>query len=258
VSRHQEAKGKARRVAEITAKRLVISLIAQPVPKSVQKEIDDFYRSSFKEDCEGKKAYHGGSPRKPECELLTKLVLHIAPQDTLDWGLGDGAACMAIVLARRELGFSTRHVSLDPFQYLIAKNVGLIQLQSRGLTGEVDFREDRSEEFLTDAIRNGRKFDFMFIDGDHSAGAKMTDAYLADRATKPGGVIAFHDALFDSTAAAVTWLLNDRKYELIALACEPPWKRAARCARHVRRLGISYARRVIPHLGISIAALRKS
>jgi hypothetical protein len=164
---------------------------------------------------------------------------------------------MVIVLARRELGIPGQHVSLDPYQHSISKRVGLIQLKLRGLLGDVDFREDRSEDFLVEAAKANQTFDFIFVDGDHGFGAKVTDAHLADRVLRPGGVIAFHDALLKSTAAAVSLLTRDHRYQLLDTRFESVWKIAARCARHAPRLGIRYACEVTPRLGISIAALRK-
>jgi predicted O-methyltransferase YrrM len=227
------------------------------LPNSIKDLVDDFYRYRSKIDCEGNVAYRGGSPRKQECEFLAKLLLQLKPETTLDWGLGDAAVCMVIALARREVGIPGQHISLDPFQHSISKDVGLIQLQCRGLRDDVDFREVRSDEFLVEAVKLNRPFDFIFVDGDHSFGGKVTDAHLAHRVLKPGGIIAFHDALLKSTAAAVSLLMRDHRYQLLDSGFEPAWKIAARSARHALRLGIQYGYRVIPRLAISIAALRK-
>jgi hypothetical protein len=237
---------------------IVIPKILRPaLPPTIQSHLDEFYSSPNKIDCEGKCLYRGGSPRKIECELLARLVLDVTPVRTIDWGLGDAAACIAIVLARKELCTHGKHVSLDPFQHSISKDVGLIQLQSRGLREGVDFREDRSEDFLVEAARSNRAFDFIFVDGDHSLGGKVTDAYLADRVLRPGGIIAFHDSLFKSTSAAISFLMRSRSYELVDLGVEKSWKIALRSLRHASRLGAHYAFSIIPRLGVSIAALRK-
>jgi hypothetical protein len=69
--------------------------------------------------------------------------------------------------------------------------------------------------------------------------------------------MAFHDGLLKSTATAVSLLMAIRRYQLLDLSFEPTWKIAARCTRHVPRLGIRYICKVTPRLGMSIAALRK-
>ena len=142
------------------------------IPDTIQREIDDFYRSSLKVDCDGVVAHRGGSPRKEECELLANLVLSLRPVNTIDWGLGDAAVCMAIVLAKRQLGIQQRHISLDPFQTSISKDVGLIQLRQRQLDGDVEFLPQRSEDYLVAAAAADLTFDFIFVDGDHGYGAE--------------------------------------------------------------------------------------
>ena len=164
---------------------------------------------------------------------------------------------MVFALVRRKLQLAGKHISLDPFQHSISKDVGIIQLKSRGLDKEVEFREECSAHFLVHAAEEQRNFDFIFVDGDHSVAAKITDAYLGNSVLKPGGVIAFHDSLFESTSIAVTWLLKDRGYRLLPLACEPKWKILARAVRHFRRLGFYYSYNVVPRLAFSIAVLRK-
>jgi hypothetical protein len=227
------------------------------IPERIQREIDDFYSSSFKLGNDGAVEYRGGSPRKEECEILADLVLRLKPTRTIDWGLGDAAVCISIVLAKKHLGLGDRHISLDPFQSSTSKDVGLIQLQNRNLADDVEFLADRSDDYLVAAAAKENTFDFMFVDGDHSFGAKVADAQLADRVLRPGGVIAFHDGLFNSTAAAVQYLIKDRGYELVRLDVERRWKVRARQIRHMRRLGTWYAFNVVPWLGISIACLKK-
>jgi predicted O-methyltransferase YrrM len=202
------------------------------LPASIQEHIDDFYRTLFHIGCDGVARLNIGSPRKQESELLARLVLDLKPERTLDWGLGGGASCIVIVLARRELGCPGRHVSLDPFERSGSNDAGLMQLQARGLRDDVDFRDVRSDEFLVEAGKSNRTFDFIFVDGIHKFGYVVTDAHLADRVLSQGGVIAFHDALLESTATAVSMLMRaPYRYQLLDLSFEPTWKIAARCTR---------------------------
>src|SRR5437016_5839029 len=98
------------------------------LPQTIQAELEEFYRSSSKPDCEGNVEYRGGSPRKQECEILANLLLKLNPFATIDWGLGDAAVSIVIALVRRELQLTGKHISLDPFQHSVSKDVGLIQL----------------------------------------------------------------------------------------------------------------------------------
>lgn len=53
-----------------------------------------------------------------------------------------------------------------------------------------------SRRFL--ARNQWEQFDFIYIDGDHTRSAVLTDGLFAHRALKPGGLIAFDDYLWQS------------------------------------------------------------
>lgn len=53
-----------------------------------------------------------------------------------------------------------------------------------------------SQEFLTKSD-DKEFYDFIYIDGDHTAVAVFRDASLAWRALKPGGIMAFDDYLWE-------------------------------------------------------------
>lgn len=59
-----------------------------------------------------------------------------------------------------------------------------------GLADRVSFQIGRSADFLN---RASEKFDFIFIDGDHSAPAVYQDVALALGVLSPGGIIVLHD-----------------------------------------------------------------
>jgi len=164
---------------------------------------------------------------------------------------------MTIALAKRHAGLKEGHLTLDPFQKQIANDVGLIQLERCGLKAEVEFLAQRSDEFLMRARDQGRLFDFIFVDGDHSFGGKVTDAYLADYVLKAGGTICFHDSLFRSTAAAVRYLICERGYNIANINNQRLWFVLGRSIKHSLRLGAWYAYHVLPNLGYSISCLRK-
>jgi predicted O-methyltransferase YrrM len=227
------------------------------LPPCIQSHIDDFYSSPCKMTADGVHSHRGGSPRKEECELLSTLILTLRPQATVDWGLGDGAVSMTIALSKKQAGLTERHLTLDPFQREIANGVGLIELEKHGIKADVEFLEQRSEGFLIRARDEERQFDFIFIDGDHSFGGKVTDAHLADQVLKPGGAICFHDSLFVSTAAAIEYLICDRGYEIANINNQHSLIAMARAVKHSIRLGPWYAYHVIPKLGYSTSCLQK-
>ena len=62
---------------------------------------------------------------------------------------------MTIALAKRYAGLNEGHLTLDPFQKQIANDVGLIQLERRGLKADVEFLAQRLDEFLCSPVIRG-------------------------------------------------------------------------------------------------------
>jgi predicted O-methyltransferase YrrM len=58
----------------------------------------------------------------------------------------------------------------------------------------VEYVRKKSNEGLIDLINRGVKAEFIFIDGDHTAGAVLTDLVLAWELLVPGGVMLCDDA----------------------------------------------------------------
>jgi predicted O-methyltransferase YrrM len=48
---------------------------------------------------------------------------------------------------------------------------------------------------LIKKILEGRKLDFLFIDGDHTYNGVKTDFEMCSKLVKKGGIIAFHDTV---------------------------------------------------------------
>jgi len=63
---------------------------------------------------------------------------------------------------------------------------------------KVDKYKMNSTEFLSNHMHDPEEYDFIYIDGDHTALQVGIDGLLAWRGLKPGGVIAFDDYAWQS------------------------------------------------------------
>jgi len=64
-------------------------------------------------------------------------------------------------------------------------------------TQTVEILVDPSYYALGCLISQKRQYDFIYVDGDHSATGALTDAVMAFGLLAPGGIILFDDYLFD-------------------------------------------------------------
>jgi len=229
------------------------------VPSNVSGLIDHFFDTPMKVDRKGELHDIGRSSlRRSEALTLAALVYDLRPEKSIEIGIAEGGSCVAISASRRHLQLFASHVVLDPFQETLTEEAGLIELKRLGLRDAIIWHPERSESFLHKQWKSGETdFDFAFVDGGHDVGQKVTDAFYLNKVLRPGGVIAFHDALLFSTASAVYYLVKERGYSIIVLPADGRLYRILRSIRYAFRLGRWYSLHVIPALCRSLVALRK-
>lgn len=197
------------------------------------------------------------SLKKDECYALYSIVKNFKPVKTLEVGLALGASAASIISAKMRLGIKEKHVTLDPYQKIVAGNAGLLALKSLGMEAYTNHFNEFSEQYLNQMFAEKRYFDFIFIDGNHTIGQAVTDAFLADKILVKNGIIGIHDSLFFSTAASIKYLVTERKYTVVA-PDKISFKNRLRQIKYFRRLGVWYCRNIIPKMHTSIVFLQKN
>jgi predicted O-methyltransferase YrrM len=142
---------------------------------------------------------------------LFRLVRESGAMRSLEVGLAYGFSTIWIMDALAEEG---SHVAIDPFQSSYWQGVGLTQAK-RLTSKRFEFLEDYSIHVLSDYIRAGEKFDFIFIDGNHRFDDVLVDFYLADQILKVGGVMVLDDIWMASIRTVHSFVLANRAYEPI-------------------------------------------
>ncbi len=221
------------------------------------KQIELFYEDDIKIDEKGNQQFLSQtSLRKDECLALYKVVSEYLPNKTLEVGFALGASAIAIIEAKTDHQILEKHIVLDPFQSALSNNVGLLNVAKAGFGNNVILHEDYSENYLNMLHNSHQKLDFVFIDGNHSIGQAVTDAFLADKVLEKKGIIGIHDSLLFSTAASIRYLINDHGYTLIA-APKINFKNFVRKIKYLNSLGRWYCKTVLPYLNGSIIFLQK-
>jgi predicted O-methyltransferase YrrM len=144
-------------------------------------------------------------------EVLYRLIQQSGAQKSLEIGLAYGFSTIWILDALPEGG---SHIALDPFQSSLWHGVG--EAQARRLPGKkFSYLEEYSIHALSDFIRAGEQFDFIFIDGAHRFDDVLVDFYLADKVLKPGGVMVLDDIWMASILTVANFVSSNRAYQPI-------------------------------------------
>lgn len=146
-----------------------------------------------------------------ELDRLTALYLERQPRTVLEIGVWHGGTL------RVWLENAAPHatvVAVDPAHLTPENYEGWRKPDTMLIVGE-----GRSED-LTGLIGARAPYDWVFIDGDHSAAAVRFDVALALPLIRPGGLILLHDI----TAAGYPPLAPRIAYEDLRAAGHPGWE----------------------------------
>lgn len=222
------------------------------------KKNEIYYSQPIKKSADGRSFnVLGGDAIMPtEAEQLMKIVRDVRPNSLLEVGTGLGASAVAVCSVLEEIG-KGKLVTLDPFQDHFG-HVGVSELQRLELDRWSEFLPEFAEDFLHAAAARQQTFDFIFIDGAHSVGTKMTHTFFADKCLAPNGIFAFHDVTKPCTAACVKYLVQEKKYSVVPLKPESRVNNLLRRIKYAWVYGELYSSQVLPYTHRNLVVLRKS
>ena len=129
--------------------------------------------------------------------MLRNLQLDVKPNRSLETGLAVGGSCLAFTQTYKDLGQapSRQHIAIDPHQRGLDE-VGLHAVERAGLSGYLEYIEDRSEFALPQLVRDGAQFDLVYIDGLHLFENVLVDFFYCAHMMTDNGFILFDDSLW--------------------------------------------------------------
>jgi predicted O-methyltransferase YrrM len=142
---------------------------------------------------------------------LNRLIRESGTKKSLEIGLAYGFSTIWIMDA---LASGGSHIALDPFQSSYWHGVGATQAR-RLSSKRFKLLEEYSIHALSDFIRAGETFDFIFIDGNHRFDDVLVDFYLADQVLKVGGLMVLDDTWMASIHTVLAFVLANRAYEVV-------------------------------------------
>lgn len=145
---------------------------------------------------------------------INQIMRRFSVAKSLEVGFGYGFSTIWALDALQEKQ-NAHHIAIDPFERSVWGGVGLTQAKRIELGDKFEWIEDYSIHVLSAYIREKRRFDFIFIDGNHRFDDVIVDFYLADQVIDAGGIIALDDMWMPSIQTAAAFILANRAYRII-------------------------------------------
>lgn len=139
-----------------------------------------------------------------EAAFLFRFVRDHDVAETLEIGCGLGKSAVSIML-----GTGREHVVVDPFQANYDFR-GVGNVERAGLGDRLEHRAERSATALPALLAEGRRFDFVFVDGSHRFDDILLDFTFADLLLRPGGSIVFDDLWMRTTQLVLAYIRTNR------------------------------------------------
>lgn len=145
-----------------------------------------------------------------EAVALRDWVLREKASQTIEIGLAFGFStlhvCEGLVLNGNP---DARNVSIDPNQLTGYASVGLRVLQDAGVAHLVEYHDKESQLLLPQFLKEGRCFDFAFIDGNHRFDYVFVDLFFLRRLVRRGGVVVLDDYNLPGVRRAVSFFVTN-------------------------------------------------
>lgn len=135
-------------------------------------------------------------------EALRDLVIREQAVTALETGFAFGLSASWLLeglWAEAEArGMEPRLTSVDPFATKAWRDAGVRHLREAGADGWHELHRFGSELVLPRLVAEGRRYDLVFIDGDHRFEYVFSDVLHARRLVRAGGLIVIDDAWMPS------------------------------------------------------------
>ena len=150
-----------------------------------------------------------------EGEALRGWVIKEGATRTIEIGLGYGISALHVCEGLlTNAGPTARHVVVDPYQAARFSDCGLQLLEEAGVAGLVEHRAEESQIALPRFLREGRSFDFAFVDGNHRFDGVFVDLYYLGRLVRPGGIVFVDDYQLPAVARAASYFQRNLGWTL--------------------------------------------
>jgi predicted O-methyltransferase YrrM len=146
---------------------------------------------------------------------INQIIRQSKTTKSLEIGFAYGFSTVWILDALRPR-LNSFHIAIDPFELTQWGGVGLHQIKRLNAEPVFEWIAEQSIHALSRLIKSGKRFDFIFIDGNHRFDDILVDFYLSDQLVSPGGLMVFDDMWMSSVQTVINFILMNRQYEIVS------------------------------------------
>ena len=180
---------------------------------TAQELLDEIFRKKLVYDAVGNEYKLESNIDREEGEFLVKLIKEYKPKNTIEIGCAYGISSLFICSALEKTE-NPHHTIIDAYQRGYNKNIGLSNLKKAGINF-FELMEGLSEIVLPQLLSEGKKYDFCFIDGNHTFDHTLIDFFYLNRMIDIGGIIVIDDAGMPGINKLIRYILNYPAYQQI-------------------------------------------
>ncbi|MBZ0097508.1 MAG: class I SAM-dependent methyltransferase [Taibaiella sp.] len=155
---------------------------------------------------------------KEEGSFLHSLIKQYQPKNTLEIGCAEGLSSMVIC---ESIGSTGKHTIIDAFQSTDWSNHGIYNLKKAGFDN-FTLIEERSEFVLPQLLKEGKKYDFVFVDGWHTFDHVLVEFFYINNLLPVGGVVAFDDTGLTGINRVMRYISNYPNFECLGSVGDHP------------------------------------
>ena len=154
-----------------------------------------------------------------EGAIVHQCIRDFGFKRTLEVGFCYGFSTIWILDAlRNKQGAS--HFAIDPFELRYWHGIGVRQVERLKVSPPFRWEEEYAIHALSDLIRKGEKFDFIYLCGAQRFDDVMLNFFMTDQLLRPEGIIAFDDLWLDAAKTTLSFITTNRSYKQIAQPSE--------------------------------------
>jgi predicted O-methyltransferase YrrM len=149
---------------------------------------------------------------REQCLFLQDLVKKNKFKKSLEVGFAYGTSTVAITEAVVEN--DGRHLVIDKFQNNGWSGNGLDLVNQAGLSDKIDFFEEFCYDILPSLFKEGRIFDFVYIDSTKQFDWLLVNFFYVDKMLEINGIIVFDDGTFPGIRKLLRYISQFPNYKV--------------------------------------------